>query len=217
MAPFDRGSGEEVSKESLILEAAMDEFIAEGWGGARMQSIADRAGINKPLLHYYFRSKEKLYRETVYRVMEYFFGVVMGNVQGKDNFPDFLRSFIDTVVDETTSHPRIPLFLMQELSRGGEAIRSILSDVLGKQNPPVTEVMRDNILRAMERGEIRQVNPIHFIMNLIGSCLYYAMAEPMIMEIGKQIGMIGLFDKKAFIEERKEAIFTLLYHGVANE
>ncbi|MBN2626774.1 MAG: TetR family transcriptional regulator [Spirochaetales bacterium] len=211
---FDDVTSEEGSKEKIILEAAMDEFIAEGWAGARMQSIADRAGINKPLLHYYFRSKEKLYNQTVYRVMAYFFGFVLGNVEGKDSFQEFLRAFIDSVIDETAENPRIPLFIMQELSRGGETIRGILSQVLSEQNPPVTEVMRTNLIRAMETGEIRPVNPIQFIMSLLGSCLYFVMAEPIIMELGKQTGLLGNFDRSRFLEERKEAVFTLLYNGV---
>jgi TetR/AcrR family transcriptional regulator len=211
---FDEGEAEKGSKEKIILEAAMDEFIAEGWAGARMQSIADRAGINKPLLHYYFRSKEKLYNRTVYRVMAYFFGFVLGNVEGKDSFQEFLRAFIDSVIDETAENSRIPLFIMQELSRGGEAIRSILSQVLSEQNPPVTEVMRNHLIRAMETGEIGPVNPIQFIMSLLGCCLYFVMAEPIIMEIGKQTDLLGNFDRKRFLEERKEAVFTLLYNGI---
>ena len=52
-----------VDKEELILKTAMGLFVERGWHGTKMQEIADRAGINKALLHYYFRSKEKLYKK----------------------------------------------------------------------------------------------------------------------------------------------------------
>ena len=52
--------------EAQILKAAREVFIAKGLDGARMQEIADHAGINKALLHYYFRTKEKLF-EAVFR------------------------------------------------------------------------------------------------------------------------------------------------------
>ena len=59
----------EVSAQEKILDAARAEFIAKGFKSARMQAIAKSAGVNHALLHYYFRSKEKLYdaavRETV--------------------------------------------------------------------------------------------------------------------------------------------------------
>ena len=56
---------EDLSTEKKILEAAKKVFIAKGMAGARMQDIADEAGINKALLHYYFRSKDKLF-ETIF-------------------------------------------------------------------------------------------------------------------------------------------------------
>ena len=57
------------STEQLILQAAQAVFLEKGLAGARMQEIADRAGINKALLHYYFRSKEKLSETVVHQTM----------------------------------------------------------------------------------------------------------------------------------------------------
>ena len=54
-------SEKELNTEQTILEAAKKIFIHKGMDGARMQEIADEAGINKALLHYYFRSKDKLF------------------------------------------------------------------------------------------------------------------------------------------------------------
>ena len=54
-------SEQELSTEKTILEAAKKVFLDKGFDGARMQEIADEAGINKALLHYYFRSKDKLF------------------------------------------------------------------------------------------------------------------------------------------------------------
>ena len=56
------------STEEKILEAAAQEFIIKGKAGARMQEIANNAGINKALLHYYYRSKDKLF-ESVFTVV----------------------------------------------------------------------------------------------------------------------------------------------------
>nr|WP_281389052.1 TetR family transcriptional regulator [Spirochaeta isovalerica] len=200
----------------MILEAAMDEFIARGWSGARMQSIADRAGINKTLLHYYYRSKENLYIKIVSLTMESFFGSVLKNISRTKDFKDFLKTFINTLVDVSSDNPRIPMFIMQELSRGGEAVLSILNDVLGKHNPPVTAVMLENINRAMAEGKIRKTSPIQLIMTMLGSCLYFSMAEPVVMKIGAMNGLMDGFDRKAFLEERKKEIFNTLYRGLEN-
>ena len=56
----------DVSTEQKIREAARKVFQAKGMHGARMQDIADTAGINKALLHYYFRSKDQLF-EAIFK------------------------------------------------------------------------------------------------------------------------------------------------------
>jgi len=56
--------------EKIILEAARQVFIRKGFDGARMQEIADEANINKALLHYYFRSKDKLFMAIFVEVIQ---------------------------------------------------------------------------------------------------------------------------------------------------
>ena len=58
--------------EKKIFLAALEVFGREGRNGARMQQIADLAGINKALVHYYFRSKDKLYEEVLSYVVDHF-------------------------------------------------------------------------------------------------------------------------------------------------
>jgi TetR/AcrR family transcriptional regulator len=211
---FQSSDSEEGLKEKIILEAAMDEFIAHGWTGARMQAIADRAGINKTLLHYYFRSKKNLYQRILYRVMQYFFGQVLGNIVESGSFEEFLSVAIDTLVEESARNPRLPMFVMQELSTGGKTARVILREVLSEQEQPVTAVMLEKIRAGIEAGIIRSVDPGQFVLTLIGSCLYFALAEPIILEIGSQEGFMQAFDRNAFLQKRKKEIFSVLYYGI---
>jgi len=211
---FHSSESEEGLKEQIILEAAMDEFIAHGWTGARMQAIADRAGINKTLLHYYFRSKKNLYQRILYRVMKYFFGIVLGNIVESGSFEEFLRAAIDTIVEESGRNPRLPMFLMQELSLGGKTARVMLREVLNEQKQPLTAVMLEKVRKGIEEGVIRSVDPGQFILTLIGSCLYFALAEPIIMEIGSLAGFMEGFDRDGFLQKRKKEIFSVLYYGI---
>ncbi|HPY96128.1 MAG TPA: helix-turn-helix domain-containing protein [Candidatus Cloacimonadota bacterium] len=59
---------DKVKTESIIFAAAMGEFLEKGYNGARMQAIADKAGINKALLHYYFKGKDDLYKSIFKKV-----------------------------------------------------------------------------------------------------------------------------------------------------
>jgi len=60
---------EEKQVEKNILQAALQVFIEKGRDGARMQEIADNAGVNKMFLHYYFRNKDTLFLEVVKKIV----------------------------------------------------------------------------------------------------------------------------------------------------
>ena len=108
-----------LTKEELILNAASDVFIEKGLSGARTQEIADRAGINKTLLHYYFRTKEKIFARILQQVFSSFLVQIDSAIAEDAPFPVALRTFIDSFVDYLAARPRVPLFIMQELSRAG--------------------------------------------------------------------------------------------------
>ncbi|WP_020610869.1 TetR/AcrR family transcriptional regulator [Sediminispirochaeta bajacaliforniensis] len=211
---FTLSSDNEPSKEELILEAAMKVFIEKGWSGARMQEIADRAGINKTLLHYYFRSKENLYRRILQQVLTFFFRQASINYDEADDFESFLRKAIAAIIDTANDNPQLPIFIMQELSRGGATVREVLRDVVDREEMVLPELLMSRVSQALEAGTIRRIDPIQFLLTLIGGCIYFFVAEPIAMEIIKKQDSAGVFDRAAFIEERKEEIFNVLYYGI---
>ncbi|MEJ2055399.1 MAG: TetR family transcriptional regulator, partial [Calditrichaceae bacterium] len=81
-------------KEEIILRAAMDVFVEKGQYGAKMQEIADRAGINKALLHYYYRSKEKLYIHIFKYIFRKIASEVLELLKSDLPFEELLRTFI---------------------------------------------------------------------------------------------------------------------------
>ena len=99
-----------------IFKAASDIFEEKGYDGARMQEIADRAGINKALLHYYFRTKELLFA-AVFRVLlrkmfEKIFSIFMEDI----SFKDKIRKFFDQHIEILIKNPKLPIFLLNEIS-----------------------------------------------------------------------------------------------------
>jgi TetR/AcrR family transcriptional regulator len=201
----------EASKEEIILEAAADVFIEKGWNGARMQEIADRAGINKTLLHYYFRSKQNLYDRILKQVFMNYFENLEPPLAAKGSFADSLRAFIDAFIDTTADNPKIPLFLLHELSQGGTTARRLLTDLIASGKTGIPHQVAGLIRRETAAGRIEEVDPLHFLLTLLGACIYFFAAEPM---IGLLFVNDPSFDRKRFLEERKESIFRVLYYGV---
>src|SRR5687768_9460463 len=99
--------------ERRILAAARKEFIAKGLEGARMQAIALDAGVNKALLHYYYRSKDKLYRTVVLDILQNVWGRIAGQLQALgpgDGFEAMVRTLVSTYLTTLAANPEFPLF-----------------------------------------------------------------------------------------------------------
>lgn len=202
------------TKEEVILRAAMDVFVEKGWAGARMQEIADRAKINKALLHYYFRSKENLYDRIIETVFTFFFRQIEEALQPEDSFELVLRHFIDAIVDTIAENPRIPQFVMHELSQGGGNAMRILTKVIGKGGITLPQRMYALVRGELDAGRIRPVNPPQLIITILGACIYYFVMEPIVSTVIAHVDAGATYDRRSFVAERKEAIFDVVYYGI---
>ena len=116
----NRESNEKKSDtEALIFEAAKKVFGMKGMDGARMQEIADEAGINKALLHYYFRTKEKLFEAVFTDILQFFFPKAIGiMVDPEIAIREKIEKFTDAYISMIQEHPYIPGFMLHQLSTG---------------------------------------------------------------------------------------------------
>lgn len=200
-----------MDKEELILKKAMEVFVEKGWHGTKMQEIADKAGINKALLHYYYRSKEKLYN----KIFEYLIWNNIGETvrlfttETDLPFEQYLKKFISAYIELLNKNPRIPFFILRELTDGAKRIKPILEELMrtGKFDiKPVLNRIRD----ASEKGEIKPIDPPQLMTTVVGSCLFFFIAEPMVMTLMVDEN----FNREQFIEERKEAVYQIIMNGI---
>jgi len=202
----------DLTKEELILNAASDVFIEKGLSGARTQDIADRAGINKTLLHYYFRTKENIFARILQQVFSSFLVQIDSAISEDAPFPIALRAFIDSFVDYIAARPRVPLFIMQELSQGGKIVREVISATLERVNLPNRMVRL--ITKGIEEGNLEPVDPLQTVVTVLGACIYYFVAEPIIGAVVSKIQPGQVLDRESFVAQRKEEIFKVLYYGL---
>ena len=112
----------EQNTEDKIVNAAKRVFIQKGMDGARMQEIATEAGINKALLHYYFRTKAKLFDQVFSIVFKDIFEVLEMAVMKELSFEEFLEQFISEYIALLKRKPYIPQFVIHELNRNPKRI-----------------------------------------------------------------------------------------------
>jgi TetR/AcrR family transcriptional regulator len=115
--------------EDKIFEAATEVFTEKGMDGARMQDIANHAGINKALLHYYFRTKDKLFNAVFEmiagKIFKKFAPVFDENITLEEKIRFFFREHIAFL----QANPRLPGFLLNEVNRNPERIKKLLEKV----------------------------------------------------------------------------------------
>src|SRR5215212_2963121 len=102
------------STEEKILSAAKKVFISKGMSGARMQDIADEAGINKALLHYYFKNKEQLFENIFTRLTHGFWQQITSVFESDDRLFEKIHSFCSLYIEKVIQNPYIPLFVLYE-------------------------------------------------------------------------------------------------------
>ena len=196
--------------ERAIFDAALQVFAREGRHGARMQAIADAADINKAMLHYYFCDKETLYEEVFGYTMRRFMASFGEALREAPTFEETLRVFIDGYVEFVRSEDAAMRLMVQENLAGGHLLGEHLRDAADAGDAP-PRILADTVASAVAAGEIRDVDPWHTVLSVISTCLFFFVARPTVQIMHPDAGA----DWNAFVEDRKEHLFDLIYHGLA--
>jgi TetR/AcrR family transcriptional regulator len=114
--------------EEKIFEAATDVFVEKGMDGARMQDIADKAGINKALLHYYFRTKDKLFNAVFEMIAKKIFKKFSPVLDRNLSLEQKIRFFYIEHIRFLQENPRLPGFLLNEINRNPARIIKVLNN-----------------------------------------------------------------------------------------
>jgi AcrR family transcriptional regulator len=157
------------SKETrdVILNAAKKEFAERGYSGARMSSIAKRAGVNQALIHYYFSSKEKLYRE----VLEYLFHHEESQIIEEYFKEDMLTPpealyvaiYILVYLHHDAIDPETNRIISWEIAEGGETFKRLLIEYLYPRLDRITFIIQQGI----EQGYFETSDPFLIVFNLV--------------------------------------------------
>lgn len=194
------------STEEKILEAAKNVFVSKGMEGARMQEIANEAGINKALLHYYFRTKERLFEAIFSEVFQVAFPALTRIMQSDSGIITKIEQFVDAYLEVLIKHPFLPGFIFKELNRDPSGLFKLVLK-FGLSPQPVFKLIEE----AMDRGEIIRMKPHHLALNVASMCVFPFAARPIVSFV--------LFkeDPKAleeFFAERAEVIKQFVINAI---
>lgn len=191
--------------EKIILEAARKVFLLKGFAGARMQEIADEANMNKALLHYYFRSKDKLFDAIFEEAMHDFFPNIVSIMKSDLSFKEKISFFVEQYITLLKKNPSLPAFILQEAHRSPEKTSGLMKKN-GMDASVIAEMIKKN--KKLTKSDI----PVeHIMINIISMCVFPFAGMPILKFL-----IFNGDDKKynKFISQREEVITAFVLNAV---
>jgi TetR/AcrR family transcriptional regulator len=196
----------DATTEEKILSAAKKIFISKGMAGARMQDIADEAGINKALLHYYFKNKEQLFENIFTRLTKGFWQQITSVFESDTPLFEKIQTFCSMYIDKVIENPYIPLFVLYEMNqRPAGFVKKMF-----RNNPPKPGKLMQQIEAEVKAGNIRPISSAQLIINMISLCVLPFIGKPMFMTVMSM-------DEKIFLDlmhDRKKSVPEFIINSI---
>lgn len=177
---MDKEKSNSPDTETRILQAAEKEFFEKGYAGARTASIAEAAGVTHAMLHYYFRTKDKLFERIVTEKINMLGDIVLKAI-GDSDLPleDRIRQGVAQHFDFIMANRDLPRFMVNEVITHPERVGLIEKNI---QN------IADKILRNFQKeideyaaqGLCRKVDARMLLIDIISINVFPFMAAPMV-------------------------------------
>jgi TetR/AcrR family transcriptional regulator len=188
----------QTERRELILEAALEVFASHGFRGATIDQIAEAAGMSKPNLLYYFRSKEDIHTTLMQRLLDTWLAPLRELDDVGDPMSE-LRSYIRRKLEMARDYPRESRLFANEILQGAPRIMAMIEGELKTLVDEKAEVIKGWI----RAGKIMRVDPWHLIFSIWATTQHYADFDVQVRAVlGRDRGGEGRFDDAArFLEQ----------------
>jgi|SRR5579871_204032 len=198
-----RGQPEE--SRAAILKAAAHEFAEHGVDGARTDTIAREAQVNKALLYYYFKDKQTLYgevidgafsglKDTVFRVLD-------SNAPPREKILAYVGAYFDFIA----SNQLYPRLMQREMMRAREGQSQYIEKIIKNHIQPIFTRLSELLRQGIAEGEFREVKPEHFVPSMVAMIVFYFSSAPVMQKI---VGFNPLARNR--IAERRAAVIDIV-------
>src|SRR6266849_1264423 len=205
---LDRGT------EQLIMDAANAVFLRRGTAGARMEEIAREAGVNQALLHYYFRTKDRLAEAVFRHAAQQLLPALIQILGSAVDLETKVERVVQLELDHLSRTPHLPGYILSELHQRPDRARQLISTITGmtpeESRPRLLTALRQQIDERVQAGTMAAITPEQFIVNLISLCIFPFAARPMIM------GVLGLDEAEftRFMEQRRRLLVPFVLRAL---
>ena len=156
----------QTDREQLLLKAAEEEFLEKGFGKARTTEIAKRAGVTHAMLHYYFKTKENLFKMVFARSAEIMANIMLFALQRDLPFLDRVRRGVEQHFDFIAANPHLTNFIFSEI-RSDDRLLAIVTDMMKVKTIPFLIQLDIDIREEVAKGNIKFVESYDILLNVM--------------------------------------------------
>jgi AcrR family transcriptional regulator len=195
-----------MTTEEKIFNAARIVFQKKGFAGARMQEIANEAGINKAMLHYCFKNKQLLFEAVFMKAFSQLAPQVNLIFSSTESIFDKIRQFTYSYISYVIENPFLPQFIVQEMNNNPEFVMQFLNH----ENRPNPNLMIAQIEQEIASGIIKPIAPKQLLLDIFSLTVFPFAAQMMV----KGIIQISDTEFNQMMEERKTSIAEQIINSI---
>ena len=165
----------------IILDAAEELFARTGYDGASMSLIANKAGVPKANVHYYFQHKDNLYKMVLDRIIAKW-NLGLENITADDDPASVLHHYIHDKVTLAVTQPMQSRLYATEIIRGAPSLHDYLCD----QTRPWLKDKVSIFQTWIDQGKMKRIDPMHLLFSIWSTTQYYADFQTQILLIMDQ-------------------------------
>lgn len=192
------GKKSEITRAKLI-KTARELFLEKGFEGLKMQELANRAGMNKGLLHYYFKTKHALFEAIFAEALQNLFGGIVEELTSDHTIEQKMHSIVNLYFDRLTANPGLPVFVLSEIHRN-----PMLNGLINIAD--VAPILMGAISSQIEHPKEREAF-LNLVLSIVSLCVFPFAARPLLSQL--------LSDKlkfNDFIEQRRNYVKKIATH-----
>ena len=194
----------QLKNEARILDAAQEVFATYGYQGATIDEVADRAGISKPNLHYYYKRKRDLYLAVLRRTLEIWL-VPLRELDRNGDPAVELGNYIAQKVQFSRRFPAASRVFANEIVQGAPFLKGYLQTSLRD----VVERKAAVIQHWIDEGKLAPVDPYHLIFLIWAATQHYADFTPQVKAVMNVPRL-----KQSHFHEIEQSLSRIILHGV---
>lgn len=194
------------STESRIIDAARTEFARLGLEGARVDQIARRAGVNKAMIYYHFKSKKELYLEVIRAFHFEAREIMQEQTASAETIEELLAALAGVYAELFGRIDEIRPIILRELANPHDEVSSHVAQILGGSGIP--QRVMTFLQNGMENSEIREIDIRQALISFVTMNIGYFFLSPLIDRV------LNITDREAFIQQRRQAVVDIFLDGI---